>query len=138
MRGRITELQLPAYATATAMPDPRHVCSLHHSSWQRRIPDPLNEAKDHTHILMDTGPIRFCYTTMGTPNCTCFNCILFDKLITSLYFSLLIDSISYWEFASKYSGFKLEDRTEALYLIFRDKSFKTHVFKVAEHFVQKK
>ena len=29
-----SELQLPAYITATAMPDPSHVCHLHHSSWQ--------------------------------------------------------------------------------------------------------
>ena len=31
------ELQLPAYTTATAMPDPSRVCDLYHSSWQRRI-----------------------------------------------------------------------------------------------------
>ena len=29
-----SELQLLAYATATAMPDPSHICNLHHSSWQ--------------------------------------------------------------------------------------------------------
>ena len=29
-----SELQLPAYATATAMPDLSCVCDLHHSSWQ--------------------------------------------------------------------------------------------------------
>ena len=28
------ELQLPAYTTATATPDPSCVCELHHSSWQ--------------------------------------------------------------------------------------------------------
>ena len=26
-----SELQLPAYTTATATPDPSHVCNLHHS-----------------------------------------------------------------------------------------------------------
>ena len=28
------ELQVPAYATATEIPDPSCVCDLHHSSWQ--------------------------------------------------------------------------------------------------------
>ena len=37
------ELQLPAYTTATAMPDPSHVCDLHHSSWQHRIFKPPNK-----------------------------------------------------------------------------------------------
>ena len=36
------ELQLLAYASATATPDPSHVCTPHCSSWQCRIPDPLN------------------------------------------------------------------------------------------------
>ena len=29
------------------------VASLHHSSWQRQIPNPLSEARDQTRILMD-------------------------------------------------------------------------------------
>ena len=52
-----SELQLPAYATATW--DPSGVCDLHHSSWQRRIPDPLSKARNRTHILMDTNQTRF-------------------------------------------------------------------------------
>ena len=66
-----SELQLPAYATATAtqiqatsvtsqlmaMPDP---------------PDPLSEARDQTRILMDTRWIRFCCTTTRTPDYTPF------------------------------------------------------------------
>ena len=48
-----SELQLPA--SATAMPDPSHVCNLHHGSWQHWILDPLSEARDQTCILMDTG-----------------------------------------------------------------------------------
>ena len=40
------ELQLPAYATTIR--DPNHVCDLHHSSWQHRIPNPLSEARDRT------------------------------------------------------------------------------------------
>ena len=57
------ELQLPAYATARAMPDPSCVCDLHHSSQQRLILNPLSEASDRTRILMDTSRIRFCCTT---------------------------------------------------------------------------
>ena len=35
------ELQLPTYTTAEAMPDPSHICDLHHSPWQCRILNPL-------------------------------------------------------------------------------------------------
>ena len=62
-----SELQLPAYDKATAIRDPIHVCDLCHSSQQLWIPDPLSEARDWTHILMDTSWICFCCTTMGTP-----------------------------------------------------------------------
>ena len=37
------ELQLPAYATATATPDLSCICDLHHSSQQHRVPNPLSE-----------------------------------------------------------------------------------------------
>ena len=52
-----SELQLPAMATATAMWDPRRICDLHHSSRQPWIPDPLSEARDQTHILMDISQV---------------------------------------------------------------------------------
>ena len=51
------ELQLPA--TATATPDPSHVCDPHHSSWQHSIFNPLIEARDRTCVLMDASQIRF-------------------------------------------------------------------------------
>ena len=54
-RGQISELQLPAYATATAMWNPSHICDLHHSSWQHWIPNPLSKARDQTHILGNTS-----------------------------------------------------------------------------------
>ena len=41
-----SELQLPAYDTATTTQDPSHVCDLHHSLWQRWILNPLSEARD--------------------------------------------------------------------------------------------
>ena len=49
------ELQLLAYTTATATPDLSLIWNLHHSSWQHWILNPLDEAKDRTHILMDTS-----------------------------------------------------------------------------------
>ena len=54
-RGVQSELQPPACTTATATPDPSHVGDLHHSSWQRQILNPLGEARDRTHIFMDTN-----------------------------------------------------------------------------------
>ena len=49
------ELQLPAYTTATATRNPRHICDLYQSSWQRQILNPLSEDRDQTHIFMDTS-----------------------------------------------------------------------------------
>ena len=40
---------------AWQMPGPRRICDLHHSSWQPRILNPLSEARDRAHILMDTS-----------------------------------------------------------------------------------
>ena len=37
------ELQLLAYATATTMPDPSHICDLHHSSHQCKILNLLSQ-----------------------------------------------------------------------------------------------
>ena len=44
--GVASELLLPIYTTATAMPDPNRICDLHCSSWQRQILNPLSEARD--------------------------------------------------------------------------------------------
>ena len=48
-----SELQLPAYTTVPATPDPSYICDLHHSSRQCWILNVLNEARDPTRILMD-------------------------------------------------------------------------------------
>ena len=50
-----SELPLPAYTTVTAIQDLIHICDLHYSSWQRRILNQLSEARNQTHILMDTS-----------------------------------------------------------------------------------
>ena len=61
-----SELQLPAYTTATATQDPSRICNLHHSSWQCWMLDPLSEARDQARILMDTSRICFLWATKGT------------------------------------------------------------------------
>ena len=53
------ELQLPAHSTARATQNPSRFCDLHNSSWQRRIPNPMREARDQTCILMAVS--RDCY-----------------------------------------------------------------------------
>ena len=53
-----SELQLPAYTTATATWDPSRVYDPHHRSQQRQILNPLREARDRTHILMDASQVR--------------------------------------------------------------------------------
>ena len=52
------ELQPPAYTRATATRDPRRVCNLHHSSWQRQILNPLSKARDRTCNLIVPSWIR--------------------------------------------------------------------------------
>ena len=68
-----SELQLPAHTMATAMWDPSHICTLHHSSQKCQILNPLSGARDRTHILMDTSWICFCCTTMGTQQIVFFS-----------------------------------------------------------------
>ena len=55
-----SELQMPAYTTATATQDLSHICKLHYSSQQRWILNPPSEDRDQTHILKNTSRIHFC------------------------------------------------------------------------------
>ena len=71
-----SELQLLAYATATATQDPSGVWDLHHSSQQCWILNPLNEARDQTRNLMVPSQIHFRCSTMGTPIMTIFKATL--------------------------------------------------------------
>ena len=61
-----SELQLPAYATATATRDPSHIFDPHHSSQQSWILNPLNEAREWTCIHMDTSWGCYHWATTGT------------------------------------------------------------------------
>ena len=47
------EMQLLAYATATAMQDLSRVSDLQHSSCECQILNPLSEARDRAHILVN-------------------------------------------------------------------------------------
>ena len=63
-----SELQLPAYTTATVKPHLSCVCDLHHSSRQQPIPNPLSEARDRTRNLMVPSWICFHCSITGTPS----------------------------------------------------------------------
>ena len=63
-----SELQLSAHATATQ--GLSCICDLHHSSRQRWILNPLNEARDQMRNLMVPSWVHFHCATMGTPKDT--------------------------------------------------------------------
>ena len=66
------ELQPPAYATATAMPDQSHICDLRHSLQQCLVLHPRSEARDCNRILMD---LRWVLNPLShNRNC----CVLFE------------------------------------------------------------
>ena len=65
-----SELQLPAYTTAIATWDPSHIQDLHHSSLQQWILNPLNEARDQTHILTDPSRVQTLLSRNGNSQVT--------------------------------------------------------------------
>ena len=65
-----SELQLPAYTTATAMLDPSSICNLYHSLPHCQILNPLNEARDWTYVLTDTSQVHYHWATTGTSGIT--------------------------------------------------------------------
>ena len=91
-----SELQLPAYATATAMQDPSRIYDLCHSSQQHWIPNPLIEARDRTRILMVTSRNHFFFATMGMPYFFFFweTPILLSLMAILVYFPTNIAQVS--------------------------------------------
>ena len=71
------ELKLASYTTAVATGDLGGICDLHHSLWQHRILNPLSEARDLTHILMDTSQVCSHWATVETPSSLIINSINF-------------------------------------------------------------
>ena len=72
-----SELQLPAYATATATWDPSPICDLYHSSQQCWILNPPSEARDWTCILMVASRVHYCWATTGTSMPTFYTVLSF-------------------------------------------------------------
>ena len=75
------EPQLLAYTIATATPDLRHTCDLHHSSWQDWILNPLSESRDEPASSWTLVGFLICWGTTATPgvgflNVWCLNPIL--------------------------------------------------------------
>ena len=56
-QGGESEMQLPAYTMATAMPDWSQICNLQHSLQECQILNPLSEDRDRTHIFIDARQI---------------------------------------------------------------------------------
>ena len=71
-----SELQVSAHATATATPDPSHICDPHHSSWQRQIPNPPSEARDKP--TPSWIPAEFVDTK---PQQEFLGCVIFRKIV---------------------------------------------------------
>ena len=58
-----SELELPVYTRTTATQDLSCVCDLYHS----QILNPLSEARNQTHVLMDPSLVHYQWTTTATP-----------------------------------------------------------------------
>ena len=90
-----SELQLLAYVMVSEMRDPSCIFKLPHSSQQHPIPDPMSEARDRTHILMDTSWISFPLGHNGNSSCWLFLMLTFyinpylNKIYLSRQFSCL-------------------------------------------------
>ena len=66
-----------------------HVCHLYRSSQQRRICNPLNEARDQTRVLMDTSRVHYHWATTRTPSTDVFRTQFNQTLKTQLLFCKL-------------------------------------------------
>ena len=101
------------YATATATQDPSLFCDIHQSSQKPQILTPLREARDQTHVLMDTSWVCYHWVTMGTPKTTFFIKINTIKIVMGknswsyLAKYILMDKPKTWEGRSSVFGRQL-------------------------------
>ena len=80
-----SELQLLAYATATATSDPSRICDLHYCSQQCWILNPLSEARDRTCNLMIPTQICFSCAMIVTPRTLYFFQFIYMCIYTYIY-----------------------------------------------------
>jgi len=86
-----SELQLPAYTTATATQDSSHICSLHHSSQQRQILNPLSKARVEPLSSWTLVGFNTTETQWELPR-FCF--VLFFNCVFKYYFYILIRKLA--------------------------------------------
>ena len=102
------ELQLPAYATATATQDPGHVCDLDHSSWQCPSHYPLSKARDRTCILMDTSQlVRFLTAEPQQELLPIFFFYCLFIIFQNLFQLVILSLLSFSQFIPRYGFFLL-------------------------------
>ena len=76
----------PTVATASATPDPSHICKPYCSSQQHWVLNPLSEARDQ-HPRGDSVRSLTCQVTLGTPK------ILFNKYsLATIYLKALLEA----------------------------------------------
>ena len=87
--GAESELQLPAYTTATATWDQSRSCDLHCSLRHCQNLHPLSKARDLTHNLMDTSRVRNLLSHNGNSGCFFFffnsTCEIIQYLSSSVW-----------------------------------------------------
>ena len=92
--GMESEQHLPAYVTATATPDPSHVCDLQYSSRQCWILNVLSAARYWTCNPMDTSRVCYCWATTRLPSFAYFwsscnwNYMVYTLFLSGFYLSM--------------------------------------------------
>ena len=88
------ELQLQAYTTATAMPGPSHIFDLCPSLQQHWIFNPLSEARDWTHILVDTSQVLNPLIYNGNSSWKLFKKRDFLSYFLKIYFYIPLECLA--------------------------------------------
>ena len=96
------KLELQLLGTATATQDPSHICNLCYSSWQHQILNPLSEAKDGTHILMDISLVLNLLSHSRNSTILIFNVKLGTYFLKNFWLSFhsknyqILESLQTW------------------------------------------